>query len=345
MTPVVYKSHRTFICWLRESRESREIHCCLVPRLFNIFSPSSLCQYRKFLSDKTRNMTSTPVQHLRLKVQSLRALRSIRVCNKHTYGLYQRPTPLKHRTGAILAACLPTQFSTPNRSFMSSSSHKEAELTDTEWNDLSAERKIQSILNSSHNAWGWVIYRCTYKPELQSSWEKFKNLVENRIQKEVADSDAPEIAEKLDLIWVEDPQLEDAPLEELKRRFKAWVSTDMQDPNFVYANELLRLGSRHSYFFQVDEESLVSCLHETGVDLDKGHINMVCAWRDGFAPEEEEEEEETDEFGNALNDGDAEDWMKFPASEIGPGTYMEFDFYEMWYVNYTQPPNVCYIRW
>lgn len=220
---------------------------------------------------------------------------------------------------------------------MSSSSHKQAKSIGMEWNDLSPARQIQWILNSGDNAWGWVIYRCTYKPELQGSWEKFKNLVENRIQRAVADSDAPEIAEKLDLIWVEDAQLEGAPLDELKRRFRAWVSTDMQDPNFVYANRTSVLGSRHSYFFQVDEESLVSCLHEAGVDLHEGHVNMVSGWTDGLAPEEA-----TDEFGYAL---DAEDWMKIPASEINPSTFMEFDHYEMWYVNYTQPPDVCYPRW
>ncbi|KAL7901885.1 hypothetical protein HDV64DRAFT_242263 [Trichoderma sp. TUCIM 5745] len=282
-------------------------------------------------------MTSIPFHHLRLKAQSLRALRSIHVCNKHTNGLYQRPTRLKHRTSAILAACLSNQISTFSRSFMSSSSHKEAKSTPKDWDDLSAARRIQWILNSGDNAWGWVIYRCTYKSELQGSWEEFKILVENRIQRAVADSDAPDITEKLSLIWVEDPQLEGAPLDELKRRFRAWVSTDMQDPSFMYTNGTSLRGSRHSYFFQVDEESLVSCLHEAGVDLHEGHINMVSGWTDGLAPEEA-----TDEFGYAL---DAEDWMKIPASEITPGTYMEFDHYEMWYLNYTQPPDVCYPRW
>ncbi|PON28473.1 hypothetical protein TGAM01_v202967 [Trichoderma gamsii] len=206
-----------------------------------------------------------------------------------------------------------------------------------EWDDLSPARQIQWILEPGDIKWGWVIYRCTYKPELQGPWEKFKNVVECKIRKDIADSDAPDIAEKLDLVWVEDSQLEGAPLSELKRRFRELARTDTQHPDFDIGADPFGLGTMHSYFIQVDEESLVSCLCEAGVNLHGGHVNIVRGWADGLAPEEA-----TDEFGDAL---DAEDWMKIPASEITHSTYMEFDNDELWYINYTQPPNVCYPRW
>lgn len=251
-------------------------------------------------------MASISVHQLRLKAQSLRALRSIGT--KHTYSLYQQPSRLKHRPSAILTACLPTKTSTFNRFFVLSNPQKQSKSIGMEWDDLSPARQIQWILEPGDIKWGWVIYRCTYKPELQGPWEKFKNVVECKIRKDIADSDAPDIAEKLDLVWVEDSQLEGAPLSELKRRFREWARTDTQHSNFDIGAHPFGLGTMHSYFIQVDEESLVSCLCEAGVDLHGGYVNIVRGWADGLAPEEA-----TDEFGNAL---DAEDWMKIPASEI-----------------------------
>ncbi|EHK40491.1 uncharacterized protein TrAtP1_006595 [Trichoderma atroviride] len=280
-------------------------------------------------------MASIPIKRLQLKAQLPRVLRTIG--KKHSYGLYQQPARLKHRSNAILAACLPTQTYPFNRPFMSSSAQRQPRSIGMEWYDLSPARQIQWMLESGDNKWGWAIYRCTYKPELQGPWEKFKNLVECRIQKAIVDSDAPDIAKKLDLAWIEDSQLEGALLSELKRRFREWVRTETQHFNFDISAHSSELGSRYSHFIQVDEESLVSCLRECGVDLHGGHVNIVRGWADGLAPEEA-----TDEFGDAL---DAEDWMKIPASEIMPSTYMEFDNDEMWYVNYTQPPNVCNARW
>ncbi|KAK1255071.1 hypothetical protein MKX08_009066 [Trichoderma sp. CBMAI-0020] len=264
-------------------------------------------------------MAFIPIQQLQLKAQLPRVLRSI--SKKHSYGLYQQPTRLKHRPNAILAACLQTQTYPFSRSLVSSSSHKQPRSIGIEWYDLSPARQIQWMLEPGDNKWGWVIYRCTYKTELQGPWEKFKNLVEYRIRKAIANSDAPDIAEKLDLAWIEDSQLEGAPLSELKHRFREWARTETQH-NFDPSAHSSEFGTRYSNFIQVDEESLVSCLRECGVDLHGGHVNIVRGWADGLAPEEA-----TDEFGDAL---DAEDWMKIPASEIIPSTYMEFDNDEMW---------------
>lgn len=193
-------------------------------------------------------MASLPAQQLRQKVQSLRILRSIG--KKHSYGRYQQPTHLKHRPSAILATCLPTQTSTFIRPFTSSSPYKQTASIGMEWYDLSPERQIQWMLNSGDTEWGWVIYRCTYKPELQWAWESFKNLVEYRTRKAIADSDAPDIAEKLDWAWVEDPELEGASLNALKLRFRAWVRADTQGSNYTIGDTPYEYISRYTYLFK-----------------------------------------------------------------------------------------------
>ncbi|KAL6904757.1 hypothetical protein GGI43DRAFT_398023 [Trichoderma evansii] len=273
-------------------------------------------------------MASVPAQQLRLKVQSLRALRSIG--KEHFYGLYQRPTRLKHRPSAVRAACLPAHISTFNRSFMSSSSHKQTASIGMEWYDLSAERKIQWMLNSRDTEWGWVIYRCTYKPELQGARESLKNLVEYRTRKSIAESDKLDIAEKLDWVWVEDPELEGTSLGELKRRFKAWVRTDTQGSNYDMGATPCENVSRYTYFIQIDEDSLVSCLREASVDLYGRHLNIVRGWAGSLS-------EGIDESSEALV---TEDWMKIQASMMEPSFYADLHD-DTWYALYSRPPRVC----
>jgi hypothetical protein len=275
-------------------------------------------------------MASIPLQRLRLNAQSPRILRSM--SKKHSYSLCQQPTRLKHRPSLIIATCVPT--GTRSRIFMSSSSHKQPASIGMEWYELSTERKIQWLLNSGDTKWGWVIYRCTYKPELQGAWESFKDLVEHRTRNAVEHSDAPDIAEKLDWAWVEDHKLEDAPLSELKRRFRTWVRTDMQDSNVVYdtCTATYSLGSRYSYFIQVDEESLTSCFRESCVDLDGGHVNIVRGWVDPLVPEEA-----ACESDDTL---DTEDWMKIRANMMDPQFYIELDNNESWYAHYSPPPHL-----
>ncbi|RFU77949.1 alpha-galactosidase a precursor [Trichoderma arundinaceum] len=209
----------------------------------------------------------------------------------------------------------PTRISQFNRPFMSSSSHEQTAPIGEEWHELSAEHQIQSLLDSGDTRWGWVIYRCTYKPELQIPWESFKRLVEYRTRKSIAESDAPDIAEKLDLVWIEDPELEGASRDELKRSFRAWVRAEKQNPDFNIHDTPLVGDPRHTFFIQIDEDALLSCLREAGVDLHGGHVNIVRGWEDPLPSEEA-----TDGFGEAV---DKEDWMKIQASMIEPEFYLD----------------------
>ncbi|PGH02267.1 hypothetical protein AJ80_08892 [Polytolypa hystricis UAMH7299] len=259
---------------------------------------------------------------LRLKVQPPRSLLSI--CKGLHPNLHHQPARLAHRPSGLLATRLPTHLSQFNRPFMSSqpraSSQETMRSIGMEWYELSTARKIQWDLGDSKDAkWGWVIYRCTYKPELDGYWESFKCFVNQKSRQEIAKSDAPEIAEKLDWVFVEDPELEGASREELKRRFRAWARTEQ--PNIDSPGGACR-GSRYTYFIQVDEGALLSF---------NGHVNIVRGWQDPPPPEEA-----MDEFGEVI---DNEDWMMMQASMIAPYFYIELDNDESWYVHYSAPPH------
>ncbi|PKK53641.1 hypothetical protein CI102_985 [Trichoderma harzianum] len=230
------------------------------------------------------------------------------VIGKQLYSsLHQQPARFKHRPSAILAACQPTRINLFNRPFIvSASSHEKSTSIGMNWDDLSDERKIQWLLKSgsSEEKWGWVIYRCSYKPELQSTWESFKRFVDDKTRKEIAD--------KLDWVFVEDPELEGASLDELKRRFRAWARSEVQGEYDIDTTSYNR-GSRHGYFIQVDEAALLSLVK----GLSNGHVNIVRGWVDSLPPEEA-----TDEFGDAIG---IEDWMKIRASMVAPYFYIDLD--------------------
>ncbi|KAL6828943.1 hypothetical protein J3E69DRAFT_379635 [Trichoderma sp. SZMC 28015] len=272
-------------------------------------------------------MATVLARQLFLKVQLPRPVITI---SKQLYSsLHHQPARFRHLPSTILAARQPIRINLLNRPFMASASSQEKSTSiGMNWDDLSDERKIQLILNSgsSEEKWGWVIYRCSYKPELQSTWENFKRVVDERTRKEIAESDAPDIADKLDWVFVEDPELEGASLDELKRRFREWARSEVQGKYDIDTTSYNR-GSRYGYFIQVDEAALLSLVD----GLFYGHVNIVRGWVDSLPPEEA-----TDEFGDAI---DIEDWMKIRASMVAPYFYIDLDGEEDWYPHYTPPPH------
>jgi hypothetical protein len=203
-----------------------------------------------------------------------------------------------------------------------------------EWYDLSPEGKIQWLLNSgAEDKWGWVIYRCTYKPELDGYWKEFKRRVEAESRKLIAESDAPGIAEKLDWVFVEDPELENASRDELKRRFREWAR--VKNPNCDIDNIRHGRGARYTYFIQVDEDALLSIADTPNNSRNQGHVNIVRAWQDLLPLDEA-----TDQFGEAE---DSADWMKMKVDMMDAEFYIELDDDEAWYTFYRPPPHqVCH---
>jgi hypothetical protein len=224
-----------------------------------------------------------------------------------------------------------------------SSSQKSIETSDVssksigmEWYDLSPERKIQLSLGPGPNAkWGWAIYRTTFRPDLDRHWDSFKQLVMENIRADVVASDTPELINQMDFVFVEDLSLENADLETLKRRFRAWAIADGTDPT---EEQGLTRDTRHAFFIQVDEESLLSFLSNpaaptgsfTEAKLIGTHVNIVRGWEDG-------PDGGLDESGGPHV---PEDWMKMKATMIAPYFYAELDdATESWYAHYMPPPH------
>lgn len=213
-----------------------------------------------------------------------------------------------------------------------SSEGKPASISGAEWDELSSAGKIRWLLDNGDSKWGWVIYRCTYKPELDGNWENFKRLIKGQDIRE-------DIVEKMDWAFVEDPALEGASLEELKQRFRAWARAE--NPNYDIDNIFCSRGSRYTFFIQVNEDALRDLpggsIATSGLaarkTLDEVFVNIVHAWIDGPPPGEE-----IDEFGDPV---DCEDWMMIPASMIAPYFYIDLDNDEVWYVHYRPQHGLC----
>ncbi|KAK7222366.1 hypothetical protein V2G26_010369 [Clonostachys chloroleuca] len=84
--------------------------------------------------------------------------------------------------------------------------------------ESSPERIIQrQIAAGDVDKWGWVVYRTAYQPELDTAWAALQRLVLEDLREGIAQSDAPEIADRMDWAFVADPELDGASLDKLKR--------------------------------------------------------------------------------------------------------------------------------
>lgn len=128
----------------------------------------------------------------------------------------------------------------------------------------------------------------------------------------VAESDAPEIANRMDWVFMAGPELEGVSLDELKRWFQSWARADAA--HVLDADEPgTSRGSRFDFFVQADEDALRSFEPDSGSTyaalLSGAHVNLVRGWVDPL-PEEEA----------MVSDGDRadhEDWLKIQIGTIG----------------------------
>lgn len=190
-----------------------------------------------------------------------------------------------------------------------------------EWEDLSSERKIQWLLNNAGDSkWGWVVYRSCYKPEFDTAWESVKSVTEETARQRVATSDAPDIADKMDWVFVEDREnLDGASREKLKRRFRVWARAE--NPGWNVDEEKYGRGSRYTFFIQVDEAALRSIATGDG----RPYVNIVRGWEDAATAE----------------GADGEDWMKIQTDALNLGFYVELNNDEASYTVYTPPDGIC----
>jgi phosphatidylserine/phosphatidylglycerophosphate/cardiolipin synthase-like enzyme len=192
-------------------------------------------------------------------------------------------------------------------------------LTGEDWYTFSPEKRIQLTSGLNNDKWGWVMYRCSYAKEFDGAWNDLKRRIQRDMRKSILKSDAPSIAENMDFIFVEDVALEDASIDELQRRFQAWVrknntsGVDLDNPQGSRS-------SRNNYFLRVDGEGLWN-----GGYL--GYVGLVQGWP--LPPESED----------GIEEPEREDWMKIYMRDIGPHVYDMLENDEMFYTYYVPPTS------
>ncbi|PMD14972.1 hypothetical protein NA56DRAFT_650547 [Hyaloscypha hepaticicola] len=223
----------------------------------------------------------------------------------------------------------------------------------TSW--ASPERVIaETLKHYKHDKWGWVIYRTTYDDD--EGWARFKQIITQGSLADIAESDAPEIADSLEWTFVEDcDTLDGASKDHLRSRFKQWApeALKIEQPR-VDDHRFGTFGiPRYTYFVDVDEEALKSVVYDAPqppeVDLEGvGYVNFVDAdWKPMTqiiselvsTDDGEEEVHEPIEGCTEENVG----WMKIPARFVRSHFYQAMMGYpDIWYVFYQRPPEVMF---
>ncbi|KAK4442238.1 hypothetical protein QBC34DRAFT_455931, partial [Podospora aff. communis PSN243] len=117
----------------------------------------------------------------------------------------------------------------------------------SKWESLSPEAKL-SFLEQGLHKWGWVVYRTSYAKEFDGAWDDLQRLVARWREALPASPDAgPDVAKRMDFVFVEDDTLEGAELEELRGRFGVWAQGELE------GGEVLG-GTRYGYFLRFDGE-------------------------------------------------------------------------------------------
>lgn len=196
----------------------------------------------------------------------------------------------------------------------------------------------ESLALLPFNKWGWVIYRCSYADD--KAWAQFRTFTESESRADIAESDAPDIADCLEWKWVEDrASLDGASTTELRDRFRAWVADEVaQQP----AGEDFGDVSRFAYFIKIDEEVMKSLPRF----LEKGwsaeaFVKIVKA---DWEPEDDAEDECDKDVYEPIEGCTEKDvgWMRIAPDMINAEFYYALDGYEQAWDDmfYQRPPHI-----
>ena len=206
---------------------------------------------------------------------------------------------------------------------------------------------LDSLAELKHDKWGFVIYRCTYQDD--EAWGRFKQIVLERAQEDMQESDAPEVADKLEWTFVEDrAALDGASRSQLRERFKRWAAQAIvteqprakaeieQDPAPTFGIP------RYNYFIQVDKEALQSVLAAPKIDPSgEGFVNFVNA---RWAPLGDRYPDNNDDRHDPIDGCTEEDvgWMRIAAMMIDTDWYGAAGGFAGggWHVYYLRPPRI-----
>jgi hypothetical protein len=206
----------------------------------------------------------------------------------------------------------------------------------------------ESLEDLPFDKWGWVIYRCSYADD--KTWAQLRTCIESHSREDIAESDAPEIADRLEWTWVEDrASLDGASTAVLRDRFRAWAADELARQPAVKDYEYV---SRLKYFIKIDEEAMQSLagLQEKGDLLLDGFVKIVKAdWEPLHASDQQAEGEGDEEFEyrdrcepiEGCTEKDV-GWMRIAPIMINAGFYCALDGYEQAWEDmfYRRPPDI-----
>jgi hypothetical protein len=222
---------------------------------------------------------------------------------------------------------------------------------------LNEAAKVKRNLDQdNHDRWGFAIYRCTYGDD--AAWDRFKDIITARAQKEIRELDEPEILDKLEWTIFDDREIFDnATADFLREHFNQWKRDNCQreQPRATRPVEVMLLKTpRYRYFIRVDREALDSVLGAPG-NRDADPVSMATGWvhfiDTMWTAEMDCVDSDTEEYDMPSLDfepieGCREEgvgWMKVATTSICIELYSLLDDPEMWVVVYKRPPEMAVV--
>jgi hypothetical protein len=210
----------------------------------------------------------------------------------------------------------------------------------------SPQRAIRSDLTVLPvDKWGWVIYRCSYAAANEAIWARFRSHVETYSREEIAASDAPEIADRLEWTWVEDSTLDFASPAALREKFRAWAAKEVERQPGDYSPEVI---PRYNFFIVVDDEAMRSLDEPDDLGMPWPRNAFVKFVDADWEPSSPDDAEQEDEFGGSeafepiggCTENDI-GWMRIAPHMVNTDFYDDWcGDLNLWTVFYKRPPKI-----
>lgn len=216
----------------------------------------------------------------------------------------------------------------------------------------SEERQIlDRLCQDKHDKWGWVVYRCTYSDD--EGWNRFKDIITQRLHRSIANSDTPEIGDSLMWTFIEDRNtLDNAFKDQLRVHFRDWAAKafDAENPRREQRLYGTIFCARYKYFIQIDEDALRSVVYDApqateGDPYGEGYVNFVKADWEPTSEDIPEEDKDLEPYEpiEGCHDEDV-GWMKLMSTQLTPTLYNAMSgFSQEWYGYYKRPPEIAFV--
>jgi hypothetical protein len=208
----------------------------------------------------------------------------------------------------------------------------------------------ESLHTDGHRAWGFVIYRCTYKSD--ADWAAFLRLLMEDTEKMLWSAAGElDLLENLALTVFDDPaRFDGVTAAVVREHFRGWAAAAPereQGPGKGLCTKLGFSSQRYTYCLQVGEEELESVLKPEPKRLNDSFVRLVAKdWEPGL----EEHDDDDDAYDDELYDGEepvegCSDWdvgwmkVQFNSVMLEPYAYLRDDL--AWEQYYRRPPSIA----